>query len=512
MPIAKLRQDTIRSLPYVGEDNAQCIYWDRSLKGFGLRVFGGGRRTYVCAYRLHRRRRIATLGRADALTLDQARKKALRYLGQVANNADPQSQLDGLAAAVSVRELIAQYVEQHAKKKKKSWKCDQNMLQTHLRVLGARPAISVATAQIERIHAAYGTQFPYAANDLVCIVRKMFNWGRLAGLVPSDMPNPGVGIIRFPERRRRRFVTTVEMPRLLCALEQEENEFARHAIWLLLLIGLRKSELLRARWKDVDWDFKTLFIGLTKNGEPVLAPLSDAAIDRLKLIPRLADNDYIICGPKPASHLKDLASPWQRVRQAAGLQDLRIHDLRRTVGSWLVQHGESLHLVGAVLNHKDAKTTAGYAYFQTQQRSRALTAHGENILAFAPATVDRSEPVNDPRFSAATSYNAPLSDPPARSAAHYVTREYLHQLVWESPVSEVAARFEISDVGLAKACRRAAIPIPPRGYWARLEAGQRLDPAPLPAAPTQYLGKIRIKGRNRMETANTARPKVPVAA
>jgi integrase len=446
------------------------------------------------------------------LTLDQARKKALRYLGQAADNADPQRQSDADSASVTVAELVSQYVEKHAKSKKLSWKRDQNMLRAHLASCETRPVISVTTAQIEQLHAAHNVDFPYAANDLVSIVRKKYNWGRVAGLVPKDMPNPGVGIVRFPSRRRRRFVTTVEMPRLLTALEQEDNEFARHAIWLLLLIGLRKNELLRAKWKDVDWDFQTLFIGLTKNGEPVLAPLSNAAIDRLRLIPRIADNEHIICGHKSGCHLTYLSSAWRRVRKAADLQDLRLHDLRRTVGSWLVQHGESLHLVGAVLNHKDAKTTAGYAYFQTQQRSRALTAHGENVLAFAPALLNRSERAAEPQYSAVLTHNPLTPEAPAARGVHYVAREYLHQLVWESPVSEVAARFGVSDVGLAKAFRRSAIPIPPRGYWAKLEAGKWIDPAPLPAAPSKYLGKIRIKSRSPQDLAPSVDSTSRVAA
>ena len=170
------------------------------------------------------------------------------------------------------------------------------------------------------------------------------------------------------------------------------------------------------------------------------------------------------------------------------------------MGSWLVQHGESLHLVGAVLNHKDAKTTEGYAYFQTQQRSRALTAHGENILAFAPTILNRSEPAQNLQYSAVLSEKLPSLENPQDRGVHYVTREYLHQLVWESPVSEVASRFGVSDVGLAKACRRAAVPIPPRGYWAKLEAGKWIDPAPLLPAPTAYTGKIRIKSRPKLKT------------
>jgi hypothetical protein len=169
----------------------------------------------------------------------------------------------------------------------------------------------------------------------------------------------------------------------------------------------------------------------------------------------------------------------------------------------LVQHGESLHLVGQILNHRDTKTTAGYAYFQTQQRERALTAHGEAVLKFAPVA-----PATPPAWV----YQAPVTrDLPVpqehqvNRRAHYVTREDLYRLVWEAPVSEVAARFGISDVGLAKACRRAAIPIPPRGYWARAEAGHLLEHPPLQPSPPGLRDKIRLRGRRIAENRDASR-------
>ena len=165
--------------------------------------------------------------------------------------------------------------------------------------------------------------------------------------------------------------------------------------------------MLRAKWSDVDWDFRTLFVGLTKNGEPVLAPLSDAAIDRLRHVPRFDNNPYIICGKKPGTHLFGLGHAWCRVRKAAHIEDVRLLDLRRTVGSWLVQHGESLHLVGQILNHKDTKTTAGYAYFQTQQR--ALTAHGQKILQVAP-TGPRGDLARPTEYEVAATVDLPCVD------------------------------------------------------------------------------------------------------
>jgi len=428
------------------------------------------------------------------MTLDVARKKAIRYLGLAASNLDPQAEADALSTTIAIKELIVLYVENHAKKKKKSWKDDESCLRRLLQPkYGSRPVTALTSADIEAIHASHGTSYPIAANYFVGVVRKMFNWGRATGKVPRDIPNPAVGIVRFPHRKRRRFVTTVEMPRLLAAIETEDDDYARHALWLLLLTGLRLSEVLRSKWSDIDWDFRTLFIGLTKNGEPVLAPLSDAAIARLQQIPRLDNNEYIICGKKPGAHLVGLPHIWLRVRSAANLPDVRLHDLRRTVGSWLVQRGESLHLVGQILNHRDTKTTAGYAYFQTQHRERALTAHGQALMKFAPVSSATAMAL---AYEAPVTRHLPASegDDPAR-CAHYVSREDLYRLIWEAPVSEVARRFGISDVGLAKACRRAAIPIPPRGYWAKAEAGRLVEQSPLPPPPPGLRDKIRLKGR-----------------
>jgi integrase len=180
----------------------------------------------------------------------------------------------------------------------------------------------------------------------------MWNVGRAIGRLDKSHPNPAVGVERFPERKRRRYVTTTEMPRVLTAIEAEEDVFARNAMLLLLLTGARTKEILNAKWRDIDWVQMTLFVGLTKNGEPVLVALSEAAIGRLRELPRIDGNEYIFCGSKSGRPLSGLQSQWQRVRAAADVPDLRKHDLRRTVGSWLIQNGASLQLVGEVLIRK----------------------------------------------------------------------------------------------------------------------------------------------------------------
>jgi integrase len=203
----------------------------------------------------------------------------------------------------------------------------------------------------------------------------------------------GIPAQESPESSRRHYsvsraqappITTAEMPRLVEALDQEDNDYPRHAIWLLHLTGLRCNEPLKARWKDIDWDRRKLFIGLTKNGDPLLSRLTDEALEQLRAIPKIADNPYIICGNKTRKHLTGVRQPLRRVLRRAGIENLRVRDLRRTVGSWLAQDGVSLHLIGQVLSHRDTKTTAGYAYFQTGQRREVLAAHGQRIFALTP--------------------------------------------------------------------------------------------------------------------------------
>ena len=154
-----------------------------------------------------------------------------------------------------------------------------------------------------------------------------------------------------------------------------------------------------------------------------------------------------------------------------------------------MRDGASLHLVGSVLNHKDQKTTAGYAYFQTKERHRALDKHGRNVVEFASRVTANS---------ANTAEQAPMpsaNPPPSRSPLCTFTREALYKLLWSESTRTLSMRFGISDVGLAKACRRANIPTPDRGYWARVAAGQECRKTPLPPPEPAGVNVIKFRGR-----------------
>jgi integrase len=230
-----------------------------------------------------------------------------------------------------VKELVELYIDRHAKAKKNHGK-RTSVISTKKLVLklGSRIAVSITSEDISAIHSEYGARHPYAANRFLEVTSKRFNCARIWKKVPKSFENPAEGIQDFPEFKRRVFVSTDQFSKLAQAIEEESSEYARHALWLLVLIGVRLQELLKAQWSDIDWGGQTLAVGRTKNGEPVLAPLFLAALERLRTIPQIDGNPYIICGKLVGQHRVNLRSAWVRVRSAAGLLSVRLHDLRRT--------------------------------------------------------------------------------------------------------------------------------------------------------------------------------------
>ena len=174
-----------------------------------------------------------------------------------------------------------------------------------------------------------------------------------------------------------------EFPKLATAINAELNQSVVAAIWLYLLTGVRKTELLSLKWSDINLDRKELKLTDTKNGKSHYLPLSQAAIDILNQIQRIEGNPYVITGKNEGCHLVNISKPWDRIKEAAGLEDVRLHDLRRTVGSWLAQSGNSLHLIGKVLNHSNQSTTAVYARFGQDSAGKHLEQHGQLITGLA---------------------------------------------------------------------------------------------------------------------------------
>lgn len=390
----KLTKSLIDKMTYgktVEEDGSgkkiapQDIRWDDEIKGFGIRVFPSGGKKFVISYRHLGRKHIMQLGAYGVLTLDQARNMARKKLVDVIEQKDPLEDRMKQRRGEKIKDLCGVYIERYAKLHKKSWKKDESRIN---RIIiprwGNHMADSINRSDVAELHSQLGEMSGhYEANRVVELLSKMFELAQKWGFIKEGLINPAHKIDKFKEEKRDRWVTAEELPRLAEAIDGEGNYYARMGIWLFLLTGLRKNELLQAQWSDVDMERKELRIPETKAGRVHYIPLSNEAMAILEKLPRFKDNPYILPGHIAEQHLVNLDKPWQRIRRSAGIDDVRLHDLRRTVGSWLAQSGNSLHLIGRVLNHSNTSTTAVYARFGQDNVRDALEANGRQIMGIA---------------------------------------------------------------------------------------------------------------------------------
>jgi integrase len=264
---------------------------------------------------------------------------------------------------------------------------------------GSLKAERLARADIASIHTAM-TGSPFAANRFLAVVSKMFSWAEDHGLVPEGHVNPATRIGRYREHRHERFLTDVELSRLGDALAEAEtiglpyeideakpnvrhaaklenrrrviDPYAVAAIRLLILTGARLTEILYARWSEVDFERGVIFLGDSKTGRNKPIYLSAAALLILSTLPRIVGNPFIIPSDRAASCRVDLKRPWAAVTKAAGLEGVRLHDLRHGFASVGAGGGMALHTIGKLLGHTQASTTHRYAHLDSDPLRRAV--------------------------------------------------------------------------------------------------------------------------------------------
>jgi len=365
MPVQKLTKSAVEKLASGGRE---IIYWDSSLRGFGIRVKPNGTKSYVVQYRnrMTGRSKRQTIGRVGPLlSFACARKSAMRLLSEAAQGGDPVEAKRTARKAETMAFLADQYLEQHARPKKraKSVANDISMLNgIILPALANRKVVEVNHRDIQALHNGL-RDTPYRANRALALLSKMFElsirWGWR-----SDNPAKGVG--RFPEEKRHRWLSEEELARLLGALNDHPNQSAANAIRLQLLTGARIGEVLSAKWNDFDLvrGFWVKPSHHTKQKRTEHLPLSRAAILLLQDIRANVDANcqLVFPGKVPGQPIKDLKRFWKAVKDAAQLQDYRIHDNRHTHASHLVSSGLSLPIVGRLLGHTNPMTSQRYAH------------------------------------------------------------------------------------------------------------------------------------------------------
>ena len=386
--MAKLQYRTIskRTVDGLSVEEKDVVFWDRGLPGFGVRVYPSGSRVYVVQCRSGGKSRRVTLGRHGVISADQARRKAALTIARIKGGEPPEPESSD---AVTVLALSERYLREHVAIhcKANSGKLYQRALQRFiLPAYGHLAVDEVGREHVLELHYQL-RDVPYQANRVLEIQSKLFNLAELWGL-RREGGNPCRFVRKYKERKRERFLSDEEFRGLGAVLNEMEVErsvsaHAAAAIRLLMLTGCRRNEILELRWEDVDLDAGELRLPDGKTGAR-LVPLSGAAASVLSGLPRGGDSPWVIAGSKPGRHLDQLQPAWDRVRKRAGLEDVRIHDLRHSFASRALALGEGLPMIGKLLGHTQVQTTARYAHLARDSvkasASRIADSIGAHIL------------------------------------------------------------------------------------------------------------------------------------
>ena len=356
-------------------------YFDIGQRGLMLEVRASGGKTFYQRYTDARgRERQYKLGPADVLSLDQARRKARLILAQSLVGEDPQQRRRELRAIPTIREFVRDRYLPYVKSYKRSWQTDETVLRLHiLPALGANMVDQVRNEEISDLLEAMREK-GYASgttNRVLILLRYIYNLGRkwrIAGMTQ----NPTLGLSTAPDVQRDRFLSPEETQHLIASIATDENQTAAQAILLLLLTGGRRNEITQAKWDYVNWERRTLLVPLSKSGKPRAIALNGEALALLRAVPR-TDNPYIFPSPVNGKPSASLFFPWDRIRKRAGLKDVRLHDLRHSFASFLVNQGISLYVVQGLLGHAHARTTQRYAHLAHETLQDAAELVGDVV-------------------------------------------------------------------------------------------------------------------------------------
>ena len=353
---------TKRSVDAIKAGGTDTVYWDGELTGFGLRVRRSGRKSYVVQTRIAGKLCWFTIGPHGPLNPDQARARALEILACAKKGIDPRDANARREAEPSMADLGRRFLEEYVPVHCKPSTREEYRRSVRLfvdPVIGELRVPEVQRKDIAALHHGLRDK-PYQANRTLGVLSKMFSLAEVWGWRP-DGTNPCRHVKRYKEHKRERFLSPEETERLGQVLREAEEEMpsAVAAFRLLLLTGCRMSEIRDLRWDYVKDD--CIELPDAKTGGRVV-PLGPEARAVLSAIPRDEDNPWVIAGRLPGSHLTDLQRPWRRIRKQAGLEGVRIHDLRHSFASRALALGESLTMIGKLLGHTQVQTTARYAH------------------------------------------------------------------------------------------------------------------------------------------------------
>ena len=379
-------EKVLADLP-IPTDKRPVTYYDSGQAGLCVITTYGGAKTYYFYAKVLGVPKRVKIGRVGVTKLVEARMKA-RELRTVADQGnDPSQERNEALRDMTLKQFFdTQYYPRHVLvyTRPKSQAKAETMFRNYLHELHNRKMITITRADVEHLQITLKNKISlYTANRTVALVKHMYNkaieWG-----YPARHGNPAVGIKMFKEQSRERFLQPDELQRLFAALAEEPNEVFKNYVLLSLFIGQRRQNMLSMRWSYVDLNLGFVRFPDSKNGEPQRIPLIVQAQEILKDMKQYATNDWVFPSDGSKSgHLEDLHRPWYALLKRANIENFRVHDLRRTFGSYQAITGTSLFIIGKALGDKTTAATQVYSRLTMDPIRESIQRGADKMLEFA---------------------------------------------------------------------------------------------------------------------------------
>lgn len=361
------------------------FYWDTKMRGLYLRVSAGVKSFYVRRKHKGKSERFF-LGRFPELSVEQARDKAADFHASLAKGKNLAEARRAEFAEPTLGELFGQYLERHAKKSRKTWEEMEKQFERSFSGWRSRKLSSILKEDVDKLHQMIAdTRGPYAANRALELLRAMFNKAESWGLHSGQ--NPTRSTTAFPEEARIRILQMHEFKSFFKALDEEKETDIKDFVMLSLLTGARKSNVLAMRWGDIDrkaglWVIRA---SESKNSRAHAIPLTAPELEILAR--RWEDrktqtekNEFVFFGRGKTGHFVEPKRAWRSLLNRAGIEDLHLHDLRRSMASWMANSGANVALIQSAMNHKDIKTTLAVYTHTVKDAERSAREKAHDVM------------------------------------------------------------------------------------------------------------------------------------
>lgn len=372
----------IAALPYAAPGK-RPMYYDASVKNLALRV-SAQNKIYYLVKRVNGQLIFSKIGDASNTSLKSARKQMAELMEQTNRGENPNDDKRKIRESITVQEFFDEYYyPDHSALRKQTSSCKMDKTSMRLYIpteIKSRKLLNISRADMERMHNSIWqrTKSVYSANRGLKLMRQMFNkaidWG-------MQCHNPAARIKLFPENKRDRFLQPDEIPRFLDALSQDPDLSFRSFILLCLLVGQRRANMQAMRWSDVNFERRALYIKKTKNGAPQAVPLPDQAIDILRELETFKTCEWVFPSRQSRSgHIENPQVRWRALLKRAGIENMRIHDLRRTFASYQAINGASNEIIGKALGDKSPAVIPIYARLTEAPVRQSIQSAADSIL------------------------------------------------------------------------------------------------------------------------------------